>query len=163
MTGSPAGRRVAGFVLGGVLSGLALTGCTSSPAGTAAPSPEATGAGPTPSASASVSPSASDTPTPTPTPSETSAADAVTIDITIADGQVTPNGEKINVEVGQTIVLSVTSDEHDEVHAHTEGDGFELEVPAGKQVSGEFALNSPGSYQVESHHLEKVIVILIAR
>jgi heme/copper-type cytochrome/quinol oxidase subunit 2 len=87
----------------------------------------------------------------------------VTIDITIADGQVSPNGKKIDVEVGQTIVLKVTSDEHDEVHAHTEGDGYELEVPAGTTVTGEFELNAPGSYEVESHHLDKVIVILNAR
>jgi plastocyanin len=161
MTGSPIGRRVAALVLGGVLAGLALTGCTSPPTGAASPSPEATSASPSPSAPASASPSAPESPSPT--PSETSAANSVTIDITIADGQVSPNGEKMNVEVGQTIVLNVTSDEHDEVHAHTEGDGFELEVPAGKKVSGEFTLNSPGSYEVESHHLEKVIVILNAR
>ena len=153
---------MAGFVLGGVLAGLALTGCTSAPTDTASPSPEITSATPSPSASASESPSASATPTPTPTQSS-AAINSVTIDITIADGQVTPNGEKVDVEVGQTIVLNVTSDEHDEVHAHTEGDGFELEVPAGKTVSGEFTLNSPGSYEVESHHLEKVIVILNAR
>ena len=60
-------------------------------------------------------------------------------------------------------MLNVTSDEHDEIHAHTEGDGYELEVPAGKKVTGEFEINSPGSYEVESHHLEKVIVILNAR
>jgi plastocyanin len=162
MTSSPTGRRVAGLVLGGVLSGLALTGCTSAPSGTANPTPEVTTATPSPSASASGSPSGS--PTLTPTPSQSSApANAVTIDITIADGQVNPNGEKVNVEVGQTIVLNVTSDEHDEIHAHTEGDGFELEVPAGKKVSGEFTVNSPGRYEVEAHHLEKTIVILNAR
>jgi hypothetical protein len=87
----------------------------------------------------------------------------VTIDITIAAGQVSPNGEKIKVELGQTIVLNVISDEPDEIHAHTEGDGYELEVPAGKKVTGEFAINGPGSYEVESHHLEKTIVILNAR
>ncbi|HLL63619.1 MAG TPA: hypothetical protein VK401_11250 [Propionibacteriaceae bacterium] len=154
---------MAGLVLGGLFTGLALIGCTSAPAGTASPSPEATNATPSPSVSVSASPSASGSATPSPTPSETSAANSVTIDITIADGQVTPNGKKVDVEVGQTIVLNVTSDDHDEVHAHTEGDGYELEVPAGKKVSGEFTLNSPGSYEVESHHLEKVIVILNAR
>jgi plastocyanin len=146
-------------MLSGVLAGLALTGCTSPPAGTAAPSPEATSVSPTPSSVPSASPG-----TTAPTPSETStAADSLTIDITIADGQVTPNGKKVNVDVGQTIVLNVISDEHDEVHAHTEGDGFQLEVPAGKKVSGRFTLNSPGSYEVELHHLGKVVVILNAR
>jgi hypothetical protein len=159
MISSPMGRRVAGPVLGAVLAGLALTGCTSAPTGTASPSPAATSATPTPSVSASANPSPSSTPTPTPTPSET----AVTIDITIADGQVSPNGEKVSVEVGQPIVLNVTSDEADEVHAHTDGDGFTLEVPAEKKVTGEFTLDSPGSYEVESHHLGKVIVILNAR
>jgi heme/copper-type cytochrome/quinol oxidase subunit 2 len=147
---------------GGLLAGLALTGCTSAPEATAGPSPAVTSATPTPATSASASSSASATPTPS--PSETSAAaDSVTIDITIADGQVTPNGKKINIEVGQAVVLNVTSDEHDAIHAHTEGDGYELEVPAGKKVTGKFEINSPGSYEVESHHLEKVIVILNAR
>jgi heme/copper-type cytochrome/quinol oxidase subunit 2 len=91
------------------------------------------------------------------------AADQVTIDITIADGQVSPNGAKVTVKVGQQVVLNVTSDEHDEIHAHTSGDGFTLDVPAGKKVTGSFTLTSPGSYEVESHHLEKTIVILNAR
>jgi len=167
MTGSPAGRHVAGFVLSGVLAGLALTGCTSPPAQTASPSPEATSAGPTPSATtpatAPASPIAAETPAPTMGETSAAATNSVTIDITIADGQMTPSGEKIDVEVGQTIVLNVTSDEHDEVHAHTDGDGYVLEVPAGRTVSGEFTLNSPGSYEVESHHLEKVIFVLNAR
>ena len=160
MRGSPTRRRVCGLVAGGMLAGLALAGCTSAPEVTASPSPAVTSATPSPSTSASPSATA----TPTPSPSETSAAaDSVTIDITIADGQVTPNGKKINIEVGQTIVLNVTSDEADEIHAHTEGDGYELEVAAGKKVTGKFEINSPGSYEVESHHLEKVIVILNAR
>ena len=36
-------------------------------------------------------------------------------------------------------------------------------MPAGKQVTGKFTLDRPGSYEVESHHLEKTIVILNAR
>jgi heme/copper-type cytochrome/quinol oxidase subunit 2 len=139
---------------------VALSGCTSAPTGTASPtaSPEVTSA--TPSASPPATPSAS----PTPSASATSQpADQVTIDITIADGQVEPNGTKMTVKVGQRVVLNVTSDEHDEIHAHTSGDGFRLEVPAGKKMTGSFTLTSPGSYEVESHHLEKTIVILNAR
>ena len=161
MTGSPTGRRAAALVFSGALAALALTGCTSPPTGAESPSPEVTSAPASPSATVSASPSAAESPSPT--PSETSAADSVTIDITIADGQVRPNGSKVNVRVGQQVVLNVTSDEHDAVHAHTEGEGYELQVPAGKKVSGKFTLNSPGSYEVESHHLEKVIVILNAR
>ncbi len=61
------------------------------------------------------------------------------------------------------MVLNVTSDEDDEIHAHTSGDGYELEVKAGVPASGSFTLTSPGSFEVESHHLGKVIVILNAR
>jgi heme/copper-type cytochrome/quinol oxidase subunit 2 len=164
MWGSPVGRRLAGAVVVTALLGRALAGCTNPPAETAtpAPTPEVTSA--TPSATPSAGPTDTPTPSPTPTPSVTSpAADQVTIDITIADGQVSPNGNKVAVKVGQQVVLNVTSDEHDEIHAHTSGDGFTLDVPPGKKVTGSFTLTSPGSYEVESHHLEKTIVILNAR
>jgi hypothetical protein len=85
------------------------------------------------------------------------------VDITVAGGQVTPNGEKLDVRVGQQVVLNVTSDEDDEIHAHTGGDGYELEVKAGVPATGTFTLDSAGSFEVESHHLEKVVVILNAR
>ena len=87
----------------------------------------------------------------------------MTVDITIAGGNVTPNGEKVDIAVGQPVVLNVTSDTHDEIHAHTGGDGFALEVQPGTPATGTFTLTSAGSFEVESHHLEKVIVILNAR
>lgn len=92
--------------------------------------------------------------------SASSSAAALTIPITIAGGQVTPNGEKMTAKVGQEVVLQVTSDEADEIHAHTGGDGYELEVPAGTPTTGRFTPTSPGSFEIESHHLEKVIVVL---
>ena len=84
----------------------------------------------------------------------------LTIPITIAGGKVTPNGEKVTAALGQPVVLQVTSDEADEIHAHTGGDGYELEVPAGQPTTGTFTPSQPGSFEVESHHLEKVIVVL---
>jgi hypothetical protein len=130
---------------------LALTACTSAPE-TATPAAPPSAAASTPAASggsASASPSV--------------AADALTVDVTIADGDVTPNGEKLDVRVGQQVVLNVTSDEDDEIHAHTGGDGYALEVRAGVPATGTFTLDSAGSFEVESHHLEKVVVILNAR
>ena len=162
--GSPVRRRLAAAVLAPTLLGLALAGCTSPQAGTATPTatPEVTSATPSPTSSAS--PTTTRTPSATPSPSQPSSpANEVIIDITIADGQVRPNGSKVNVRLGQQVVLNVTSDEHDEIHAHTPGDGYTLDVPAGKKVTGSFTLTSPGSYEVESHHLEKIIVILNAR
>jgi len=87
----------------------------------------------------------------------------LTIKITIANGKTDPSGEKINVHVGETVVMNVNSDSDDEIHAHTGGNGYELEVKANEPTTGTFTVPSPGSFEVESHHLEKIIVILNAR
>ena len=68
----------------------------------------------------------------------------LTIDITIADGKVDPNGKKIDVAVGTTVVFKVSSDIDDEIHAHTGGDGYELEVKAGEPIAGAFTVDQPG-------------------
>jgi hypothetical protein len=88
---------------------------------------------------------------------------ALTIDITIADGKVTPNAEKLDVAQGTTVTLNVTSDQDDEIHAHTAGDGYELEVKAGQPATGSFVAADTGSFEIESHHLDKVIAILNVR
>ena len=123
---------------------LALGACTTSPTGEAtAPSSAAV-------SSASASSSAA-------TPS------ALAINIRIANGKVDPNGKKIDASVGQEVILQVTSDMDDEIHAHTGGAGYELEVKANEPTTGTFILPAPGSFEVESHHLEKIIVILNVR
>jgi hypothetical protein len=134
-----------------VTLGLLLGGCTS----TAAPQ-------------ASASPAAAATPSEPSSPAATSsaspnAANTLTIKITIANGKTDPSGEKINVHVGETVVMNVNSDSDDEIHAHTGGNGYELEVKANEPTTGTFTVPSPGSFEVESHHLEKIIVILNAR
>jgi hypothetical protein len=138
------------LICGVVTLGLLVCGCT----GTARPQ-----AATSPVGSASASPS----PAESPTSSSASASNTMTIDITIANGKTTPSGEKINVPVGEKVILNVTSDTDDEVHAHIGGPGYELEVKAGTPAKGEFTIDSPGSFEVESHHLEKIIVILNAR
>jgi hypothetical protein len=95
--------------------------------------------------------------------STSSAAKAVVIDITIANRQVTPSGEKLNLSRGQTVIMHVTSDMDDEIHAHTGGDGYELEVSAGKPATGSFVVSDSGSFEIESHHLNKIIAILNVR
>jgi len=87
----------------------------------------------------------------------------VTIDITISGGKVSPSGRKLDVAVGQKVVLNVTSDVDEEIHAHALSDGYQLDVSAGKPATGSFVASDPGSFYVEAHHLEKVIVILNVR
>jgi hypothetical protein len=72
--------------------------------------------------------------------------DTRTINITIAGGKTTPSGQKINVRVGQKVILNVTSDTDDEIHAHIGGDGHELPVQAGKPPRG----RSPSTVQAGS-------------
>ena len=102
--------------------------------------------------------------TPTSTPSKTpSSVEAVTIDVTISGGKVSPSGQKLDLAVGQKEVLNVTSDDDEEIHAHALGNGYQLNVSAGKPATGSFVVSDPGSFYVEAHHLEKVIVILNVR
>jgi hypothetical protein len=128
---------------------LLLSGCTS-------------GAEPEAGSPSGSSPAASPTSVPARSPS-LNADYALTINIEIAGGKTVPNGKKINVGVGQKVILKVISDTDDEIHAHLGEMGYELAVRAGKPASGSFTVDSPGSFEVESHHLEKTIVILNAR
>ena len=139
------GGAAAGALLSLCLALSACSGSASTPGG----------ATPTGSASGTTSPSASS--------SSSSNANAVIIDITIAKRQVTPSGQKLNLSRGQTVIMHVTSDMDDEIHAHTGGDGYELEVTAGKPATGSFVVSDPGSFEIESHHLEKIIAILNVR
>jgi hypothetical protein len=75
----------------------------------------------------------------------------------------TPSGEKINMPVGEKVILNVTSDTDDESMLILAGPGYELDVKAGTPATREFTIDSPGSFEVEPHHLEKIIVILNAR
>ena len=151
-----ASRTQAALIGGAVALGMLLSGCTSTAEPQASASPSAVSSASEPSSPAS--PSSVPPSSPSLNPDY-----ALTINIAIANGKTIPNGEKINVRVGQKVILNVTSDTDDEVHAHIGGPGYELPVQAGTPAKGEFTIDSPGSFEVESHHLEKIIVILNAR
>ena len=143
---------------GTVALSLLLSGCTISADPEAPASPSAVVDSP----SEPSSPATAPTSVPARSPS-LNADYALTINIEIAGGKTVPNGEKINVRVGQQVMLNVTSDTDDEIHAHLGENGYQLAVRAGRPAKGSFTLDSPGSFEVESHHLEKTIVILNAR
>lgn len=117
-----------------------------------------------PSAAASTSPATSRSPSSAPSPPASSTAvDVVPLRITVRDGQVSPNGEKIRVRRGQTVALEVTSDAEDEVHAHTGDDDFTLAIRPGKPARGQFVAAESGTFEVELHELDKIAAILIVR
>ena len=111
---------------------LLFAGCTSAPDGTAAPA-----GGTSSAAGGPASGTASGTASP--------AADALVVRVAEADGEVTPNGQKLEARVGQQVVLDVTSDQDDEIHAHIGGEGYELEVKAGEPATGTFTRRPPAA------------------
>lgn len=105
-------------------------------------------------------PSASSEASGTPAGEESTAG--TTINITLgADGSVEPNGEKVDAEVGDTITFVINSERDDEVHIH----GIDVEIPvkAGETATKQVTLDTSGSFEVESHHPAKIILILNVR
>ena len=82
-----------------------------------------------------------------------------TIEITFSGDTVEPNGERVEVKVGQKIELEVKADEPGEIHVHSNPEQ-EFEYGAGTTTLTLDPIEEPGVVDVESHHLEKVIVQL---
>ena len=88
--------------------------------------------------------------------------EAVVVDIAIKDGKVTPQGDRVDAKVGQTITLHITSDADEEIHVHSEPE-HEYEVKAGDDVKESFTVETPGQVAVEAHHLDATIVELVVK
>jgi hypothetical protein len=82
-----------------------------------------------------------------------------TIDVTITGDSVTPNGDRVSVQVNQPIELVVKADAEGEIHVHSDPE-HELEYGAGTTTLPAFKIDKPGIVTVESHALEKTIVQL---
>lgn len=84
------------------------------------------------------------------------------IEVTISGDSVTPNGDRVDVAVGQEVELKVTADEPGEIHVHSSPEQ-QLEYGAGETTVTIPGIDQPGTVDVESHALEKVIVQLEVR
>jgi FtsP/CotA-like multicopper oxidase with cupredoxin domain len=82
-----------------------------------------------------------------------------TIAVTINGDEVTPNGDRIEVDAGQDVELDVTADAPGEIHVHSTPEQ-ELEYKEGKSTLTITNLDQPGTVDVEVHELDKVIVQL---
>lgn len=101
--------------------------------------------------------------TSTPTESEAPAQDeGVAVDVTIEDGTVTPQGDRVEVSVGEPVTLNVTTDVADEIHVHSDPE-HSFEVEGGDAKSFTFTVDTPGQVAVESHHADVTIVQLVVR
>lgn len=122
-----------------------LTACAGSdPAPESPPPPPAAAAEPSASA-ASLAPSPSPSPTPT----------AQVIDVTVAGGAVTGVGARVEVGLGEQVVIRVTSDVADEVHLH--GYDLKADVAPGGTVEIPFTATIPGGFEVELENSGKTL------
>jgi hypothetical protein len=80
----------------------------------------------------------------------------LTVDITIAHGQVTPANATLQATIRQPITLRVTSDVTDELHVHSVPD-HKFEVAAAPNQTFQFSVDVPGSVDIELHHLDRTV------
>lgn len=130
---------------------LLLTGCSGTPT---VVSPTASTAS-TPASTSGTSTAASPAETPMPLPS----ANVQVIEISLKDGKVTPNGDRIALTKGTILRLKITSDRDDEVHVH----GYDVEIPvrSGASVTKDITLEQVGRFEIESHDPQFTIVQLV--
>ena len=85
-----------------------------------------------------------------------------TIHVTFSGDSVTPNGDRVQVSVGQRVELVVRAEEPGKIHVHSTPEQ-ELQYHAGTTPLPLKAIDKPGIIEVESHSLEKTIVQLEVR
>jgi len=82
--------------------------------------------------------------------------DTVAVTVTREGDTLTPNGERVELEVGQTLDLTITSDVAGEFHVHSTPEQ-EIAYDAGTSTH-EVTFDQPGIVEIESHDLDKVVV-----
>ncbi|KAA1425691.1 hypothetical protein [Nocardioides antri] len=87
--------------------------------------------------------------------------DPVVVEITFEGGEVTPNGDRVEVGAGEPIDLVVTADEPGTIHLHSTPEQ-EFSYEEGTETF-EIQIDRPGVVEVESHELDQVIVQLEVR
>lgn len=129
---------------------IALAGCggDDQPASGGTPATAGTPTGQT--SSPAVSPSG---------PATTSAQADVVITATVAGGKITPNTQTVKAKQGQSVMVTVTSDEADELHIH--GYDKEVELQPGKPGSVTFTADTKGTFEIETHESGKLVAKLI--
>lgn len=88
-------------------------------------------------------------------------APARTLEVSIKGSTVTPPPAQIDLPVGQTLTLVVTSDSDNDLHAH----GFEVEsrLVAGTPTTVTLTGREPGLYEVETHEPALTLLTVAVR
>jgi hypothetical protein len=88
--------------------------------------------------------------------------DVQQIEVTIVGDTVAPNGERVEVPVGEPVEFIVESDQPGEIHVHSTPEQT-FEYQKGVTTLTLKPIDRPGVVDVESHTLEKTIVQLEVR
>ena len=80
------------------------------------------------------------------------------IEVTFADGDVSPQGDRLDVKAGDVIEFVVTADEPGSIHVHSSPEQ-EFDYGAGTNTY-EVTIDNPGVVDVEAHDPATVIVQL---
>ena len=110
------------------------------------------------SASSSPSESASDSPSDS---GSSSTDDGVAVTVTREGDSFTPNGERVELGVDQTLVLTIEADEAGELHVHSTPEQ-EIAYDAGTSEH-EIVIDRPGVVEVESHEPDVILLQLEVR
>lgn len=102
-----------------------------------------------------------DTDPPAGTQGSTADGDSVAVTVTREGGTFTPNGERVELGVDQTLVLTITADEAGEFHVHSTPEQ-EIEYDAGTSEH-EITIDRPGVVEVESHEPASIVLQLEVR
>jgi hypothetical protein len=78
-----------------------------------------------------------------------------TIEVTFADGSVTPNGERVEVGVGEEVTFVITAEAPGSLHVHGTPEQ-ELDYDEGTTETS-LTIDRPGVVEVESHDLGVVV------
>ena len=81
-----------------------------------------------------------------------------TVHITIKDGKVTPDGDRVQTKVGEPVTLEIDADVSGEIHVHSSPEQ-QIEFAKGTSTK-KVTIEKPGIVDVEDHALEQVIVQL---
>jgi hypothetical protein len=93
--------------------------------------------------------------------SATSDGDTVAVTLTREGDEFTPNGERVELGVDQTLVLTIDADEAGELHVHSTPEQ-EIAYDAGTSEH-ELTIDRPGVVEVESHEPDVVLLQLEVR
>ncbi|WP_323794428.1 hypothetical protein [Nocardioides sp.] len=88
-------------------------------------------------------------------------AERVSIAITVADGEVSPSGDAVEVPVGEEVDLVVTADAPGQIHVHSDPEA-ELDYDGtGEAETFTLRIDRPGQVEVESHTYGTLIAKLV--